>query len=199
MTGVQIQEEVLNELHRSQESAYNLRDAARQSHLSRAKMCSKVIKYPHVEDYIVSALSSFPGCVLKLLIKLALKEHDQKQLYVARQNLFDIRNVYAILTDIMHKNINKVRYSICRAWFSLSQFNCAAPVAEGQQRNRNVLRRPGPQPRRIEKFPDVILRWVVHVTIRAFHARTDDPLYIIVIALTSTLSRGKDIHVHVPG
>ena len=52
--GVQIQEEVLNELHRSQESAYNLRDAARQSHFNRAKLCSKIIKYPHVEDYMVS-------------------------------------------------------------------------------------------------------------------------------------------------
>jgi len=90
--GVQIQEEVLNELHRSQESAYNLRDAARQCHVNRAKLCSKIIKYPHVEDYA-----------------LALKEHDQKQLYVAKQNLHDIRNVYAILTDIMHKNIGKLR------------------------------------------------------------------------------------------
>ncbi|GJE86187.1 proteasome activator pa28, REG alpha/beta subunit [Phanerochaete sordida] len=90
--GVQIQEEVLNELHRSQESAYNLRDAARQSHFNRAKLCSKMIKYPHIEDYA-----------------LALKEHDQKQLYVAKQNLYDIRNVYAILTDILHKNIGKLR------------------------------------------------------------------------------------------
>ncbi|KAI0347943.1 proteasome activator pa28 REG alpha/beta subunit [Trametopsis cervina] len=90
--GVQIQEEVLTELHRSQESAYNLRDSARQSHLNRAKLCAKLIKYPHIEDYT-----------------LALKEHDQRQLYVARQNLFDIRNVYAILTDILHKNINKIR------------------------------------------------------------------------------------------
>ena len=45
-------------------------------------------------------------------VQLALKEHDQKQLYVARQNLFDIRNVYAILTDILHKNINKVRHAV---------------------------------------------------------------------------------------
>ncbi|KAI0095197.1 proteasome activator pa28, REG alpha/beta subunit [Irpex rosettiformis] len=90
--GVQIQEEVLTELHRSQESAYNLRDSARQSHMNRAKLCSKLIKYPHIEDYT-----------------LALKEHDEKQLYIARQNLFDIRNVYAILTDILHKNLHKIR------------------------------------------------------------------------------------------
>ncbi|KAL4252495.1 PA28 family protein [Abortiporus biennis] len=90
--GVQIQEEVLSELHRSQESAYNIRDSARQNFLTRAKLCSKIIKYPHVEDYT-----------------LALKEHDERQLYVARQNLYDIRNIYAILTDILHKNINKIR------------------------------------------------------------------------------------------
>ncbi|OSX66945.1 hypothetical protein POSPLADRAFT_1042239 [Postia placenta MAD-698-R-SB12] len=90
--GVQIQEEVLTELHRSQESAYNLRDAGRQDHLNRAKICSKIVKYPHIEDYT-----------------LALKEHDEKQLYVARQNLYDLRNVYAILTDILHKNMTKIR------------------------------------------------------------------------------------------
>jgi len=90
--GVQIQEEVLNELHRSQESGYNMRDGIRQHHLNRAKICSKIIKYPHLEDYA-----------------LALNEHDDKQLYIARQNLSDLRNVYAVMTDILHKNISKLR------------------------------------------------------------------------------------------
>ncbi|TCD62849.1 hypothetical protein EIP91_006330 [Steccherinum ochraceum] len=90
--GVQIQEEVLNELHRSQEASYNLRDAARQDYLNRAKICSKILKYPHIEDYV-----------------LALQEHDEKQLYVAKQNLIDLRNMYAILMDIVHKNISKIR------------------------------------------------------------------------------------------
>ena len=45
--------EVLTELHRAQESAYNLRDAARQDYLARAKICSKLIKYPNIEDYAV--------------------------------------------------------------------------------------------------------------------------------------------------
>ena len=45
--------EVLNELHRSQESGYNMRDSVRQNHLNRAKICSKIIKYPHLEDYAV--------------------------------------------------------------------------------------------------------------------------------------------------
>ncbi|TFK56562.1 proteasome activator pa28, REG alpha/beta subunit [Heliocybe sulcata] len=90
--GVQIQEEVLQELHRSQQSAYNLRDNARRDYLERAKICSKLIKYPNVQDYA-----------------LALKEHDDKQLYCARQDLLDLRNIYAVLTDIIHKNIAKLR------------------------------------------------------------------------------------------
>ncbi|KAH0838143.1 proteasome activator pa28 REG alpha beta subunit [Lanmaoa asiatica] len=90
--GVQIQEEVLSELLRSQESAYNIRDSVRQNYLARAKICTKLIKYPNVEDYT-----------------LALKEHDEKQLFFARQNLTDIRNVYAVMTDILHKNITKIR------------------------------------------------------------------------------------------
>ena len=49
---------------------------------------------------------------VSLCMKLALLEHDEKQLYTARQNLYDIRNVYAILTDILHKNINKVSVSL---------------------------------------------------------------------------------------
>ncbi|KAI0778746.1 proteasome activator pa28 REG alpha/beta subunit [Trametes elegans] len=90
--GVQIQEDVLTELHRSQESAYNLRDSARQDYLTRAKICTKIMKYPHLQDYT-----------------LALQEHDQKQLYIARQHLHDLRSIYAVLTDMLHKNIEKIR------------------------------------------------------------------------------------------
>ncbi|KAF5352846.1 hypothetical protein D9756_006023 [Leucocoprinus leucothites] len=90
--GVQIQEEVLGELCRSQESAYNIRDSTRQSHIARAKLCSKLIKYPNIEDY-----------------KLAIIEHDEKQFYLACQHLHDLRNVYAIIMDLMHKNISKIR------------------------------------------------------------------------------------------
>ncbi|PBL00476.1 proteasome activator pa28, REG alpha/beta subunit [Armillaria gallica] len=90
--GVQIQEEVLSELHRAQESAYNLRDTARQDHITRAKICSKLIKYPNLEDYM-----------------LALKEHDEKQIYFSRQHIIDIRNMYASLMDLIQKNITKIR------------------------------------------------------------------------------------------
>lgn len=48
--------EVLAELHRAQESAYNLRDTARQDYLARAKICSKIVKYPNIEDYAVCTI-----------------------------------------------------------------------------------------------------------------------------------------------
>ncbi|KAK7064029.1 proteasome activator pa28, REG alpha/beta subunit [Favolaschia claudopus] len=90
--GVQIQEEVVAELLRSQESAFNLRESVKNHHLARAKICSKRIKYPNLEDYALS-----------------LKEHDEGQSYLARQHLNDLRNIYAVLTDLIHKNIAKIR------------------------------------------------------------------------------------------
>jgi len=90
--GVQVQEECLNELHRSQECSLTFRDSARTHFLARAKIASKLIKYPNIEDYA-----------------LALREHDEKQLFMARQHLHDLRNIYAVLTDMLHKNIAKLR------------------------------------------------------------------------------------------
>lgn len=45
--------EVLSELHRAQNSGYNLRDESRSNHMQRAKICSKIIKYPNIENYAV--------------------------------------------------------------------------------------------------------------------------------------------------
>ena len=42
-----------SELQRAQESVTNLRDVARQHHLSRAKISSKILKYPNIDDYAV--------------------------------------------------------------------------------------------------------------------------------------------------
>ncbi|KAJ3853140.1 proteasome activator pa28 REG alpha/beta subunit [Lentinula lateritia] len=92
-SGAGVQEEILNELHRAQDCAYNLRDSARQHHLARAKICSKLIKYPFVEDYTS-----------------ALLEHDEKQIFDARHHLLDIRDLYAALTDITQKNITQVKF-----------------------------------------------------------------------------------------
>jgi hypothetical protein len=45
---------------------------------------------------------------LTLVYQIGLQEHDEKTLYVARQNLNDLRNIYAVLFDILNKNIQKV-------------------------------------------------------------------------------------------
>jgi hypothetical protein len=44
--------------------------------------------------------------------QIALKEHDEKQLYLARQHIVDLRNLYAVITDLIQKNISKASEQI---------------------------------------------------------------------------------------
>ncbi|MBW0467065.1 hypothetical protein O181_006780 [Austropuccinia psidii MF-1] len=89
--GVQVQEECLSELARAQDSGYNLLEAQLKHYMSRAKLASKLIKYPNIEDY-----------------QLALQEHDRNSVFLCRQHLVDLRNIYTLLTDLLHKNIVKI-------------------------------------------------------------------------------------------
>jgi len=84
------QEDVLAEMHRAQDAALNLRNIARDDHLSRAKISSKLVKYPNITDY-----------------KRALREHDDGQLYIARRHLQDIRNIYVVLTGLIRRTFPK--------------------------------------------------------------------------------------------
>jgi hypothetical protein len=53
--------------------------------------------------------SPFDTWAMKIILwQIALKEHDEKEFYLARQHIFDLRNLYAIITDLIHKNISKV-------------------------------------------------------------------------------------------
>jgi len=70
------------------------------------------MKYPHIEDYAVRKLKIPYFLLLIAPDQLSLMEHDEKQHYMARQHLMDIRNVYAVVTDIIHKNIAKVRETL---------------------------------------------------------------------------------------
>lgn len=45
-------------------------------------------------------------------MQIALKEHDEKQYYMALRNLIDLRNIYAVLTDVIHKNFQKVSLAV---------------------------------------------------------------------------------------
>jgi len=42
------------------------------------------------------------------VLQISLREHDERQLYTTRRTLHDLRTMYAVLTDIIHKNITKV-------------------------------------------------------------------------------------------
>jgi len=53
-----IHDDLLMELHRAQETALNIRDTARKDLLSRGKICSKLIKYPEIQDYAVFLVNS---------------------------------------------------------------------------------------------------------------------------------------------
>jgi len=53
ITSVDDASDLLSELDRAQEAALNIRDTCRNECLTRAKLCSKIFKYPDVEDYLV--------------------------------------------------------------------------------------------------------------------------------------------------
>ncbi|KAF8913064.1 proteasome activator pa28 beta subunit-domain-containing protein [Gymnopilus junonius] len=81
------QQDILEECHSAQVSALKIRDTIRANYLSRAKISSKIIKYPAIDDY-----------------KDALLEHDEQQLCLVKQHLRDIRNMYVTLNDMTRKN-----------------------------------------------------------------------------------------------
>ena len=71
---------------------------------------------------------------------MALKEHDQKQLFFARQHILDIRNVYASLTDMMHKNISKVNFLVVSHERIADSLAPASDTqAEGKQQYKFIL------------------------------------------------------------
>ena len=89
--GVSIQEEALNEIVRTQDSAYNLLATPFTFHSTRGDLAAKLVKYPGVQDYAE-----------------AIKEHDRKAVYRLKMHLTDLRNMYAVVFDILKKNIAKI-------------------------------------------------------------------------------------------
>ncbi|KAJ1032246.1 hypothetical protein NDA18_001738 [Ustilago nuda] len=89
--GVSIQEEALNEIVRTQDSAYNLLSTPFTYHSARGDLAAKLVRYPGVEDYAE-----------------ALREHDRKMVYRLKMHLTDMRNMYAVVFDIVKKNIGKI-------------------------------------------------------------------------------------------
>jgi hypothetical protein len=71
--------------------------------------------------------------------QLALKEHDDKQQYLANQHLRDIRNMYATLTDVLHKNISKVGVPLFIYVLAIIVSGTKDPCTKSKQYGRAVL------------------------------------------------------------
>ncbi|KAF0307665.1 Proteasome activator complex subunit 3 [Amphibalanus amphitrite] len=90
--GVSIQEDALGEVASAEtESATHFYEISRYFSF-RAKLVSKVVKYPHIDDY-----------------RRAVEELDEKQFVSLRLTLVEIRNRYATLHDVISKNLVKIK------------------------------------------------------------------------------------------
>ena len=90
--GVDIQEEIVSELGRVEESGFNDFEEFTKYYIARAKLVTKCIKYPNMGDY-----------------KNAVYELDKKQYLTMRILVLDLRNSYSILYDTIQKNIEKIK------------------------------------------------------------------------------------------
>lgn len=86
-----MQEEIVGELSRAEDSCFQLLDSIHKYYMSRAKLVSKVLKYPGLADYERGVL-----------------ELDVKQYTMLRFTCMDIRNTYAVLNDLIAKNLEKI-------------------------------------------------------------------------------------------
>jgi hypothetical protein len=89
--GVSIQEETVNELGRAEDSGFALMETICKYCATRGKLLTKVKKHPEVMDY-----------------RWSIMELDEKQTAALRLNAIDLRNNYAILYDMIHKNMDKI-------------------------------------------------------------------------------------------
>lgn len=90
--GVSIQEDTLAEIQSVESEADAFFDQISRYFLSRAKIISKVAKYPHIEDY-----------------RRAVTELDEKEYSNLWLVMCEIRNRYCSLHDIVIKNLDKLK------------------------------------------------------------------------------------------
>eukprot|EP01087_Luapelamoeba_hula_P010403 TRINITY_DN2755_c0_g1_i5.p1 TRINITY_DN2755_c0_g1~~TRINITY_DN2755_c0_g1_i5.p1 ORF type:complete len:132 (+),score=10.84 TRINITY_DN2755_c0_g1_i5:187-582(+) len=88
---VGIQEETISELTRSEDAGYNLLESMTKYYVTRAKLVTKVLKYPSIEDY-----------------RQSVDELDQKEYVNLRLSCLDMRNNMALCYDMLNKNIEKI-------------------------------------------------------------------------------------------
>lgn len=90
--GVSVQEDTLAEIQSVESEAAAFFDQISRYYASRAKIISKVAKYPHIEDY-----------------RRAVRELDEKEYLSLWLVMCEIRNRYCTLHDIVIKNLEKLK------------------------------------------------------------------------------------------
>ncbi|KAK6746151.1 hypothetical protein RB195_012331 [Necator americanus] len=90
--GVSIQEETLGEVRNVESEAASFLDQMSRYFTSRAKLLTKVAKYPHVDDY-----------------RRAILDMDEKQFINIRLVVLEMRNHFSTLYDLITKNIEKIK------------------------------------------------------------------------------------------
>ncbi|CAK6983744.1 proteasome activator complex subunit 3-like, partial [Scomber scombrus] len=90
--GVSIQEETVAELRTVESEAASYLDQISRYYITRAKLVSKIIKYPHVEDY-----------------RKTVSEIDEKEYISLKIIVSELRNQYVTLHDMILKNIEKIK------------------------------------------------------------------------------------------
>lgn len=90
--GVSIQEDTLAEIQSVESEAAAFFDQISRYFVSRAKVVSKVAKYPHIEDY-----------------RRAVQEMDEKEYLSLWLVMSEVRNRYCSLHDIVIKNLEKLK------------------------------------------------------------------------------------------
>eukprot|EP00922_Rhytidocystis_sp_ex-Travisia-forbesii_P020190 GHVS01029761.1.p1 GENE.GHVS01029761.1~~GHVS01029761.1.p1 ORF type:complete len:263 (+),score=37.05 GHVS01029761.1:96-884(+) len=89
--GVGIQEDAISELARVEDTAFSLYDSICKYYMARAKLLTKVLKYPRVQDY-----------------QEAVRELDEKEWIHLKIIKVDMRNNYSMIYDLLSKNWEKV-------------------------------------------------------------------------------------------
>ncbi|XP_038077454.1 proteasome activator complex subunit 3-like [Patiria miniata] len=90
--GVSIQEDTLAELRQVESETGAYLDQISRYFITRAKLISKVAKYPHVEDY-----------------RRSVSEIDEKEFLNLRLTCAELRNTYLSLYDLIMKNKEKIK------------------------------------------------------------------------------------------
>ncbi|CAD5110850.1 DgyrCDS216 [Dimorphilus gyrociliatus] len=90
--GVSIQEDTIAEARQVESDAATYLDQVSRYFLTRAKIVTKLAKYPHVQDY-----------------RRAIQELDEKEFLSLRLVVCELRNHYCSLHDMILKNIDKIK------------------------------------------------------------------------------------------